>query len=500
MKVTKLFPSERYRIGRMRFVLLFFISLLGTLLGGELLFRDSVVVGISSIIINIGLDPQRTTLVVALLMTAGAALIGALLGRRKAGAVLGAGIVFWFGYLANFIRIELQPLRDPGGLLEPLVRGALVNTSVTMMALALLVAFIGSAVGIALAEVLLDPFYDLLYGTWRLFMRRRLARQTTAPVAVNGGETTAIARVDRIFKLIGQWLGVFVVVGLLFLASASGDLFTFGPDVGLHTVPVVHALAPGLPTHGTIVSNTLVSVALKGQRKPFLVYLPPSYNTPQGQKKHYPVLYLLHGSPGKDIDWIKGGKAVESADTLIDTGTIQEMIMVFPDGNGRPGATSEWADSFDHRQLIETYVMRDLVHYVDQHYRTIPDAAHRAIGGLSMGGFGAMNIAVHHPDVFGSIISLGGYYRAEGTIWGHNAAYMQKNSPADTLPGNKAAWKLHIYLGAATKDQPYYKDTLSFMRELNALHIAYHFDLERGYHSWRIWQVQMYNAMRWLKW
>src|SRR6266516_3510874 len=456
MKVTKLFPSERYRIGRMRFVLLFFISLLGTLLGGELLFRDSVVVGISSIIINIGLDPQRTTLVVALLMTAGAALIGALLGRRKAGAVLGAGIVFWFGYLANFIRIELQPL--------------------------------------------LDPFYDLLYGTWRLFMRRRLARQTTAPVAVNGGETTAIARVDRIFKLIGQWLGVFVVVGLLFLASASGDLFTFGPDVGLHTVPVVHALAPGLPTHGTIVSNTLVSVALKGQRKPFLVYLPPSYNTPQGQKKHYPVLYLLHGSPGKDIDWIKGGKAVESADTLIDTGTIQEMIMVFPDGNGRPGATSEWADSFDHRQLIETYVMRDLVHYVDQHYRTIPDAAHRAIGGLSMGGFGAMNIAVHHPDVFGSIISLGGYYRAEGTIWGHNAAYMQKNSPADTLPGNKAAWKLHIYLGAATKDQPYYKDTLSFMRELNALHIAYHFDLERGYHSWRIWQVQMYNAMRWLKW
>src|SRR6266496_3281846 len=118
MKVTKLFPSERYRIGRMRFVLLFFISLLGTLLGGELLFRDSVVVGISSIIINIGLDPQRTTLVVALLLTAGAALVGALLGRRKAGAVVGAGIVFWFGYLANFIRVEFQPLPDPGGLLE----------------------------------------------------------------------------------------------------------------------------------------------------------------------------------------------------------------------------------------------------------------------------------------------------------------------------------------------------------------------------------------------
>src|SRR6266480_7454386 len=109
MKIMKLLSPEHFRAGRVQSVLLFAVSLLGTLLGGELLFRDSVVVGISSIIINIGLDPQRTTLVVALLMTAGAALIGALLGRRKAGAVLGAGIVFWFGYLANFIRIELQP-------------------------------------------------------------------------------------------------------------------------------------------------------------------------------------------------------------------------------------------------------------------------------------------------------------------------------------------------------------------------------------------------------
>src|SRR5450755_151927 len=494
----KLFSSRRYRTGRVHFVLLFFVSLLGTLLGGELLFRDSVVVGISSTIINIGLDPQRTELVVALLMTAGAALIGALLGRRKSGAVVGAGIVFWFGYLANFIHVEQQPLRDPGGLLEPLVESALVNTSVTMMALALLVAFIGSAVGSALAEVLLDPFYDLLQGAWRFFARRRFAWQKTFPLAVNN--MADVSRTDRIFKRVGQWLGVFGIVGLLFLANTAGDLFTFGPDVGLHTVPVIHAAAPGLPIHGTLVSSSLVSAALNGQRKPFLIYLPPSYNTSQGRAKHYPVLYLLHGSPGKDIDWTTGGKAVESADTLIDTGAMPEMILVLPDGNGRLEATSEWADSFDHRQLIETYVTRDLVHYVDQHYRTIPTAAHRAIGGLSMGGFGAMNIAVHHPDVFGTVISLGGYYFAEGAIWSHNIAYMQKNSPALTLPKNKAAWKLHIYLGAATKDQPYYKDTVNFMHQLSKLHIPYQFDLQTGYHSWRVWQVQMYNAMRWLKW
>ena len=117
-----------------------------------------------------------------------------------------------------------------------------------------------------------------------------------------------------------------------------------------------------------------------------------------------------------------------------------------------------------------------------------------------MGGFGATNIAVHHPDIFGSVISLGGYYYAEGGIWGNNAAYMRENSPADVLPANKQAWKLLFFLGAGTQDQPYYNDTLQFAHELDKLHIAYHLDIRQGYHSWTVWQVQMYNALLWLRW
>ncbi|HZU02343.1 MAG TPA: alpha/beta hydrolase-fold protein, partial [Ktedonobacteraceae bacterium] len=224
--------------------------------------------------------------------------------------------------------------------------------------------------------------------------------------------------------------------------------------------------------------------------------------TPQGQKKHYPVLYLLHGSPGQPKDWLNGGEASQSADTLIATGQIPELLLVIPDGNGRPGATPEWANSFDQRQRLETYVTSDLIPYVDKHYRTIPDAAHRGLAGLSMGGFGAMNIAVHHPNLFGWVISLGGYYQAEATnsIWGHNAAYIRANSPLFTIQHTPAAWKLHIYLGAATLDQPYYKDTQQFMAVLDKLHIPYHFDLQKGYHSWRIWQIQIYHAYTWLKW
>jgi enterochelin esterase-like enzyme len=299
---------------------------------------------------------------------------------------------------------------------------------------------------------------------------------------------------------------------LLVIASGSGDLFIFSPDVGLHTAPIIRQNTPPpqqkqhngqnvpLPTHGTIVQESMISAALGGQKKSFLVYLPPSYNTPQGQSHRYPAVYLLHGSPGAAHDWFTAGKADQSADTLIALGKIPELILILPDGNGQEAATSEWGNSFDQKQLIETYVAVDLVKYVDQKYRTLAQAAYRGIGGLSMGGFGAMNIAVHHPNVFGTVISLGGYYYAEGSIWGNNTAYIQQNSPADVFPGDKPAWKLHIYLGAATSDEPYYTDTKQFARELDTLHVPYHLDIQNGYHSWGVWQTQMYNALLWLHW
>jgi S-formylglutathione hydrolase FrmB len=173
--------------------------------------------------------------------------------------------------------------------------------------------------------------------------------------------------------------------------------------------------------------------------------------------------------------------------------------MIFPDGNGRKGETSEWGNSSDHKQLMENFLALDLVHYIDQKYRTIPEASSRTIGGLSMGGFGAMNLAVHHPDIFGSVIALGGYYKAEGSIWGHNTAYLQANSPTYVLPAKPQDWKLRIFLGAAIKDQPYYKDTQQFIEVLKELHLPYTFDLENGYHAWSIWETQLYHALVWLR-
>ncbi|GAC1405555.1 MAG: hypothetical protein NVSMB49_24930 [Ktedonobacteraceae bacterium] len=485
MSTTSSFMKQQ-RVWQLTPLLWNLIALLAALAGGYLLFISSINTNLTSTIIEIGLDPLRAQLTTALVLTVGTALMGAFIGRRKVGAVLGAGVVFCLEYLLVFIRLERQPVYDPGGHLERLNSGALLHTSVVLAALALLCAFIGAAVGVALGSVLLDPPFLL----FRLVLERRAGQRVVADKTRQSEPRKTLA------SFVLNWLGAVVIVVLIVLASSSSNLFLFSPDVGLHVPPQVS----GHTEQGTIIQSSLVSSALNGQEKPFLIYLPPSYNTAVGRTKHYPTLYLLHGSPGKDDDWVTGGKATASADTLIATGKIPELIMILPDGNGRPGAPSEWGNSYNQRQRIETYVTTDLVNYIDKHYRTIADAAHRAIGGLSMGGFGAMNIAVHHPDVFGTVIALGGYYRATGSVWGNNAAYIQANSPEVLMPKDKQAWKLHIYLGAATNDQPYYNDTKQFAQELHTLHIPYTFDLQQGYHSWHVWQVQMYNALTWLQW
>ena len=499
MKPSTTHPQIPFSNYQKQSILLFLLSLSIALMSGILLFLPAVIGNVSAAIINVGLDPLRAQLIAALLLTLATAFLGAMFGRRKLGAILGAWIVFSFGYLNGFIQLEIQPTYDPGGLLEPLDIGALIHTSITMTSLALFSAFCGAAIGVALSEVLLDPLYRLVQSLWCRYLQKEKTQQLYA--------STSQA---TFFTTIGAWLVALAMIGLIVLSSNSAELFIYSPDIGLHTVaqifkPAITTMGTStrretIPSFGTIVTDSLISPSLGGQRRTILVYLPPTYNTHIGQNKRYPVLYLLHGSPGQAHDWFTAGKANQSADTLIALGKIPELIMVLPDGNGQPGATSEWANSFDQHQLIESYVVNDIVKYIDSKYRTISDAANRAIGGLSMGGFGATNIAVHHPDIFGSVITLGGYYYAEGGIWGNNTAYMQQNSPADVLPSNKQAWKLLFFLGAGTQDQPYYTDTQQFAHELDRLHIAYHLDIQRGYHSWTIWQKQMYNALLWLRW
>lgn len=478
---TQSAPESERPSRRQRYALLWRILIgLGiALLVTWFFFSPPVLAALTTPIVAVGLDPLTTGLISALFLITSAALVSAMVSRQRLGTAIGAGIIYSLSYVLPFLQQELLPHHDPGGHTELLNTGILVHTISVLLASGLLCAYLGTIIGSELSKAVFDPIWQLA----------QLIRYTRfRPNQVAAAEKT---RQRSAWGLVSAWLGLFALLGLLFLSSGIGDLLFFSPDVGLHNPPTVS-------THGALVADSMVSPALHGQRRSFLVYLPPSYQDRATPERRYPTLYLLHGSPGSEYDWIRGGKAVQSADTLIEHREIPELIMIFPDGNGRNGETSEWGNSFDQKQLMENFVAFDLVHYIDQKYRTIPQVSDRAIGGFSMGGFGAMNIAVHHPDIFGSVISLAGYYTADGSIWGQNAAYRHANSPALILPTRPQAWKLRIFLGAATKDQPYYTDTQQFILELKALHRNYTFDLENGYHTWGVWETQLYHALIWL--
>ena len=129
-----------------------------------------------------------------------------------------------------------------------------------------------------------------------------------------------------------------------------------------------------------------------------VVIMPESYCYPANlQQDRYPVLYLLHGAYGCYSDWSR-------KTDLNQLASKYDVIIVCPDGQD-----SWYFDSpVDPKMQFETYVSKELVSYIDSHYRTIPNRYMRAITGLSMGGHGALFLAFRHPDVFWSCGSMSG--------------------------------------------------------------------------------------------
>jgi S-formylglutathione hydrolase FrmB len=133
------------------------------------------------------------------------------------------------------------------------------------------------------------------------------------------------------------------------------------------------------------------------------VYLPPSYKA--NKARRYPVVYLLHGYNGTDALWYSDPKhyivVPNVADSAINAGTAREMIIVTPD------AHTLFAGSFYSNSVTtgdwEDFVAHDLVSYIDSHYRTLRTAASRGLAGHSMGGYGALRIAMKHPEIFSAL-------------------------------------------------------------------------------------------------
>ena len=174
-----------------------------------------------------------------------------------------------------------------------------------------------------------------------------------------------------------------------------------------------------------------------GENLRYRVYIPPCYLQTQ---KRYPYVILIHGLQESELQWGEIG-VDEALEQGMRLGVLGPMIIVMP-FMGRIGPEN----SFPPSASYETYILDELVPAVERDFCTWNDRDHRAIGGISRGGFWAYSIAMRHPDVFGS-------------AGGHSAAFDTDNAPPAFNPLELALnasflsqANLHMYLDNAASD------------------------------------------------
>ena len=249
------------------------------------------------------------------------------------------------------------------------------------------------------------------------------------------------------------------------------------PTLGLQpSVTPTFTLQPPTPpacAPGVIESRQLASEHLKDPLK-YLVYLPPCYDQ---NDQRYPVIYLLHGQTYSNTHWLDLG-AAETADRLISGGEVAPFIMVFPYDARHfdPPPVSGFDEAF----------LGDLLPAVDGEYRTRPERACRAIGGISRGGNWAVHIGLQHPDLFGAI----GAHSTPVFSTDSNKEIREWLAaiPDDEFP--------RLYLDAGTNDR-WLRYTLVFENLLSEANVPYEWHLYPGFHDDAYWQAHLEEYLRW---
>lgn len=306
------------------------------------------------------------------------------------------------------------------------------------------------------------------------------------------------------------------------------------------------AQSPSTSALGTVRTDTLFAWAL-GVRKALVVYLPPSYE--REPTRRYPVVLYLHGLGGNEQNWTAAGQLHRTMDSLVAAGA-PEAILAMPDGDdgwyttaaSLPDLTRCPADTV-RREAAATYcvpwphyddyIVSDVLGHLDARYRTRAERAARGIGGLSMGGYGAMTLALGFPAQFAAAASHSGvlsprllpedpesparhantvadFERAAGSLWpsqriafgadsiawwARDPRTMVQRLEARVREG-KAVWPA-LFLDVGTEDR-WLRHNRDFRATLTAAGVPHRYAEWSGGHTWSYWRTHAAESLRFL--
>ncbi len=242
----------------------------------------------------------------------------------------------------------------------------------------------------------------------------------------------------------------------------------------------------------------------------YSIYLPPGYDT---SERSYPVIYLLHGYSDDETGWVQFGDVDRIADRGIENGDISSSIIVMPNGK-----VTWYCNSYDGSDPWEDMFIKEFIPFIEKEYRIRSKKEFRAIAGLSMGGYGALKLAMRHTDMFSTSVAL-----SAGVIPDEIIASSSKfdhyfgNIFFDTKPKNGVSdhWKANNPLDLLEsveidklKSVRYYIDcgdddflglgNAELHKKMLMLGIKHEYRVRDGSHSWEYWRTGLPAGLKFI--
>lgn len=248
--------------------------------------------------------------------------------------------------------------------------------------------------------------------------------------------------------------------------------------------------------HGSLQTIWYPSPSLNANRR-MQVYLPAGY---EDSKDSYPVMYLLHGGGGDEECWLSRGRANIIADNLIASGAAKKMIIVITNGNFQtPAAPLNRNSTMSIAGGIgamasgkfEESMVKDVVPFIEKHYRVKADPQHRALTGFSMGGFQTQNISNANPTMFKyiGVMSMGLFSSAL-----RGASDYSKDKHVAQLKALIQA-KPAVYWIGMGKDDFLYDSGVKLRALYDEVGLHYTYVENEGTHDWNSWRMYLKTFM-----
>ncbi|GAC1609996.1 MAG: hypothetical protein NVS3B26_14370 [Mycobacteriales bacterium] len=230
-----------------------------------------------------------------------------------------------------------------------------------------------------------------------------------------------------------------------------------------------------------------------------LAYLPPQYFTEPARR--FPVVYLIHGSPGAPVDWFRAARAADAGLAAARAG--RPVVLV------APRASRYWSDDSEcvdrPGEHIETYLSQDVPQVIDQRLRTRADRGHRVLAGNSAGGYCALNLGLRHRGMFSVVLDLSGYDGPTydgglARLFGsrrHLAARVAANTPALYVRQLAVHPRMSLWLDYGRADARPRRDAVRMARLLRAAGQDVVVRERAGGHVYGVWRPALRESLLW---